>query len=218
MSTPSTVTLPLYNFSTGKEEGKKELDARVFAAKISRSAVHQVVVSLASNRRKSTAHTKTKAEVSGGGKKPWKQKGTGRARQGSTRNPQWRGGGKAHGPRNEKNYEMKINKSMMRAALKSVLSDRANTGLVLVNDFALESIQTKTAMQKLSALPMPDTSTLLIVSESNPILVKSIRNLPRVSMVRALDVGVEQLLRHKRIIMASTAADQLTERLLSTKA
>lgn len=123
--------------SSGQIVGEEQLDEKIFAVKAQPTLVHQVVVAEDANKRAPLAHTKTKGEVRGGGKKPWKQKGTGRARHGSIRSPQWRGGGIVFGPRKERNYETAINKKMRRKALLMTLSDKVATSRLIILD-ALE--------------------------------------------------------------------------------
>ncbi|MEK7569508.1 MAG: 50S ribosomal protein L4 [Patescibacteria group bacterium] len=137
----------IYNQS-GKEAGKVELPERVFAARFRADLVHQVVESMRSNKRAGTADTKSRGEVRGGGRKPWKQKGTGRARHGSIRSPIWVGGGVTHGPLAEKNYKRKISKKMRAQALFSVLSKKLADGEILfVDTLALPEIKTKKAVE-----------------------------------------------------------------------
>jgi len=143
----------IYN-QTGKEESQTaEIPDKVFGVKWNAELVHQVFVSMMANKRKPIAHTKTRGEVSGGGRKPWQQKGTGRARHGSIRSPIWVGGGVAHGPRNDKSYGRKVNKKMKIKALYSVISKKFNDGQVLmVSDINLPSAKTKDAVEVISAL------------------------------------------------------------------
>src|SRR5438477_12824932 len=121
----------------GKAKGERELDASVFGVPVNPTVVHEVMVGIAANARQSLAHTKTRGEVRGGGKKPWAQKGTGRARVGSNRSPIWRGGGITFGPRNDKNYEREVPKKMRRKALLMVLSEKAkNNQLLVIDEFS----------------------------------------------------------------------------------
>jgi large subunit ribosomal protein L4 len=131
----------------GKEKGKVSLPEKIFSLPWNADLVHQVVVSLESSRRTPVAHTKDRGEVSGGGKKPWKQKGTGRARHGSTRSPIWVGGGVAHGPRNEKNYDRKVNRKMKAKALYTILAKKYRDGEIVFID-ALSFAEPKTKLGK----------------------------------------------------------------------
>ena len=131
----------------GKAVGKLTLPESIFGLSWNGDLVHQVVTAMQANARTPVAHTKTRGEVRGGGKKPWRQKGTGRARHGSTRSPMWVGGGVTHGPRNDKSYEQKINKKMRIKALFTVLSEKFRKGQILfVEELALKNIKTKDAV------------------------------------------------------------------------
>ncbi len=142
----------IYN-QKGKESGKLALSAKVFGAKWRADLVHQVVEGMRSNKRAGTADTKDRGEVRGGGKKPWKQKGTGRARHGSTRSPIWVGGGVTHGPLSEKNYKRKISKKMRAQALFSVLSKKFKDGEILfVDSLSMPKKKTKDAMEVINNL------------------------------------------------------------------
>ncbi len=142
----------VYN-QVGKEVGTIKLPESVFGVKWNDALVHQVVVSMAGNRRNSTAHAKTRGEVSGTGKKPWRQKGTGRARHGSRRSPIWVGGGVAHGPRNEKDFSRKINKKMKVKALFAVLSKKIDEGeIMFVDNISMKEPKTKEAKNVLISL------------------------------------------------------------------
>lgn len=142
----------IYN-QTGKEAGKITLPESIFGLPWNADLVHQVVVSMRSNDRDAIAHTKTRGEVRGGGKKPWKQKGTGRARHGSTRSPIWVGGGVAHGPRNDKNFARKINKKMKAKALFTILSQKMRDGEILfVDSLSFDAPKAKDAKAILSSL------------------------------------------------------------------
>ena len=143
--------VPVYNHE-GKVAREMELDPSVFGVAADGALLHLVVTSIMSNRRRSTAHTKTRAEVRGGGKKPWKQKHTGRARHGSTRSPLWSGGGVTFGPRTERNYEKKINAKVMKKAMRMSLSAKAEEGkLFLLDSWTLPKAKTKAVVQVLRA-------------------------------------------------------------------
>jgi large subunit ribosomal protein L4 len=139
--------------ASGKEAGTIELPAEIFGASWNADLVHQVYVGMRANARPTVAHTKFRGEVSGGGKKPWKQKGTGRARHGSNRSPIWRTGGVTHGPRAERDYTVKINRKMRVAALLSVLSKKAKDGeIIFVDKFAFSAPKTKDAKASIVAI------------------------------------------------------------------
>lgn len=191
-----------------KPAGKVTLPESVFGLRKNTDLVHQVIVSLQSNARAGTAHTKNKAEVSGGGKKPWKQKGTGRARHGSNRSPIWIGGGITHGPRADKNYDKKINEKVRRKALFHVLSDKLKAGMILfVEDLRFPAIKTQDASSVLTSLSSLDgfaglsgekrKSTLVVCPELAENVRKSMRNIPKLSVrtlskINALDVAAHQ--------------------------
>src|SRR3989339_880550 len=167
----------VYN-QEGKEAGSMTLPERVFGAKWNADLVHQVAQSMLSNRRAGTAHTKNRGEVSGGGKKPWRQKGTGRARHGSIRSPIWVGGGVAHGPRANRNFTKKINRKMRRKALCMVLGEKAKKDfLVLLEDLKVRGGKTKELASLLRKLPCDSKRTLIVLSAENQELIRAGNNL-----------------------------------------
>ena len=168
--------------SAGKETGSVDLDPEVFGIEPNVAVMHQVVTAQLAARRRGTQSTKTKAEVKGGAGKPWRQKGTGRARHGSTRNPQWRGGGVALGPK-PRSYRQRTPKKMVRLALRSALSDRARDDkVVVVDSWTFESPRTKEAIAALNALGVE--GRVLIVTEHDQLEVwKSFRNIPPVHLI-----------------------------------
>jgi len=172
----------VYN-QEGKVIGDLELNAKHFGVKVDPSLVHEVVVAAQANARTTTGHTKTKGEVRGGGKKPWKQKGTGRARQGSIRSPQWVGGGIAHGPRKERNFEVKVNRKVRQKALFMALSDKvAHEKFVVLESLASEMPKTKIAAMMLKKLPL-GRRTLFVIPSSNAAKLRMVRNLQNVKLV-----------------------------------
>ncbi|MCC7522646.1 50S ribosomal protein L4 [Candidatus Uhrbacteria bacterium] len=196
--------ISLYN-TTGKAVGEMELSDAIFGVKPNPALVHEAVIAQRANKRRSVAHTKTKGEVSGGGKKPWKQKGTGRARQGSTRNPQWIGGGVAFGPRSERNFSVKFNKKAKRAALFMVLSDKvANKQLLAIESIPTEAPKTKTVAEMIKKLPVGRT-TLIVSPASNPMLMRMVRNLPNVKLVTANSVSIEDVLGYRSVAFLKDA-------------
>jgi large subunit ribosomal protein L4 len=163
--------------TAGKGAGSVDLDPEVFGIQPNVPVMHQVVTAQLAARRSGTQSTKTRAEVRGGGAKPWKQKGTGRARQGSTRAPHWKGGGVTHAPK-PRSYAQKTPKKMVRLALRSALSDRAADGKVLVIDaWGLEAPSTKQAVAALAALGCSEGRTLIVLGEGDAVTWKSLRNL-----------------------------------------
>ena len=162
----------------GGTAGKVDLPGELFAAPVNVPVMHQVVTAQLAAARRGTSKVKTRGEVRGGGKKPWRQKGTGRARQGSTRAPQWTGGGVVHGPSGEQNYVKRINKKMKQVALRSALSDRAGSGdVVVVSDLRFEVPRTKDAIAFLDGLGLADKKVLLVLATRDENIAKSFRNL-----------------------------------------
>jgi large subunit ribosomal protein L4 len=194
------VKVPVYNLE-GKEVGAKQLPDRIFGVSVSPALVEQAVVAQQAKGRATVAHTKTRAEVRGGGKKPWRQKGTGRARHGSIRSPIWKGGGVAHGPRPERNYSIKLNQKAKQKALFMVLSDKvAAKQLILVDKLELPSIKTKAFVQILKKLPVAST-TLLVLPAKSEQLEKSSRNIPGVTPIQGNSLNVVDVLRHRSVLM-----------------
>ena len=172
----------LYNMA-GQQVGEVELSEGVFGVEPNESAVHAVVVNHLANRRQGTQSALTRAEVSGGGKKPWRQKGTGHARQGSNRAPQWTHGGIVFAPK-PRSYRYRLNKKLRRLALKSALSDKAASGnLLVVDDLKLDEIKTKSIKAFLDAVNAG--KTIFVTPEINENVYKSARNLPGVSTTTA---------------------------------
>lgn len=200
----------------GAETGSIDLPAKVFAAKWKSDLVHQVVESMRSNKRSGTADTKGRGEVRGGGKKPWKQKGTGRARHGSIRSPIWVGGGVTHGPLAEKNYKRKISKKMRAQALFSVLSRKLKDGEILfVDSLALSPIKTKSAAEVMKNLSKASGFKPLAYSKKPRVLFalwkrdekaeKSFRNLPQLEIVFLKNLNPLDVLNHKYLLIENPA-------------
>ena len=198
----------------GKPAGKISLPKSVFDAKWNADLVHEVVRLMNSNSRTNVAHTKTRGEVRGGGKKPWKQKGTGRARHGSTRSPIWVGGGVAHGPRNDKNFSRKINKKVKTKALYSNLSKKFKDGEILfVDSFKFEKPKTKEAKSIISnlskvkgyeTLSTKKFNTAIIALEKKSDLVqKSFNNFGNISVEEFRNINPVSILNHKYIIISN---------------
>jgi len=201
----------IYN-QKGVEAGKIVLPEKVFGAKWRADLVHQVVEGMRSNKRAGTADTKGRGEVSGGGKKPWKQKGTGRARHGSSRSPIWVGGGVTHGPLAEKNYKRKISKKMRAQALFSVLSKKLKDGEILfVDSLTPDKINTKTALETMKNLAKASGLRPLAVSKKPRVLTavfernekteKSFRNLPQLEIVFLKNLNPLDVLNHQYLLI-----------------
>lgn len=196
--------VPVYN-QEGASVGELALPDAMFATKVSPSLVHEVMIGLQANRRQAIAHTKTRGEVRGGGRKPWKQKGTGRARQGSIRAPQWVGGGIAFGPRSDRNFSVKINKKAKRQALFMALSDKlANKQIVIVDAINATTPKTKIVAAMLAKLPLGKTS-LVVLPGSRPDVVRMARNIPSVTVVTANSVGLLDVLSHRSVVFLKDA-------------
>ena len=176
------------------------LDSYVFRAPINVGLLHQVVTAQLVNRRQGNASTKTRAEVSGGNKKPYRQKGTGNARQGSTRSPHWSGGGVALGPK-PRSYAQRTPKKMIRLALRSALSDRAAQGkVVVIDDWSFEAPKTKDAKAALAALGIDGGCVLVVVRRDDEAAIKSFRNLPDVQLIDAGELNAYDVLCNEWIV------------------
>ena len=187
-------------YQEGKVTGELELDSRIFGVKAKPALVHEVVVALQANARRPVAHSQTKGEVRGGGKKPWRQKGTGRARQGSIRSPQWKGGGVVFGPRGERNFQVKVNRQAKRQALFMALSDKLKDGRLLVLEaFTPSEPKTKHAAALFRKLPVT-RRILAVVPKPDPALLRQVRNLPQVKLVTANSVGLLDVLGHQAVV------------------
>lgn len=191
--------VPLYN-QAGQQIGTTELNDKIFGIEPNKPVMHQALLRQLANARQGTADTKTRAEVSGGGAKPWKQKGTGRARQGSTRSPQWRHGGIVFGPTPRK-YTQKMPLKMRRLALRSALSAKMAEGQVrVVEDLKLESPKTREMENILGNLQV-QSSALIVLPESNPVVQKSAANIPDVKTLRAHYLNVRDLLNYDMLVL-----------------
>lgn len=193
---------------SGASVGNRELAPALFEGPISVPLMHQAVVAGAAAVRSGTHATKTRAQVSGGGRKPWRQKGTGRARQGSTRSPQWKGGGVSHGPQ-PKSYEQRLNKKMRRAALRSALSDALASGkLAIIDELAFEEPKTKDARAIVNALGLGG-KILLVLPTPDVAVEKSFRNLPDVRTTYARSIAVYEIVAADRVLLTGAALDVL---------
>ena len=203
----------IYN-QKGQEAGKVKLPESVFGLAWNADLVHQVVVSMMSSARHSIANTKTRGEVSGGGKKPWQQKGTGRARHGSTRSPIWVGGGIAHGPRADKNYDRKVNKKAKTKALYTILSKKFKDGEILFIDSlsfkvpkASEAKDTIMAFSKVKGFEKfatkPKNVAILAVDKKDSNLTKSFKNFGNVEVEELRNINPVSLLNHKYLVISN---------------
>lgn len=196
--------------AAGKKVGTMDLSEEIFGIVPNMSAVHLVVVNYLANQRQGTQSTLTRAEVSGGGKKPWRQKGTGRARQGSTRSPQWTHGGIALGPK-PREYGFSINKKVRRLAMKSVLSDKvANEELTILESLELKEIKTKEVVKVLEALGNAK-KTLIVLPEKDDIIYKSARNIPGVKVTLVNTLNVYDIINCNKMIVLKDAVAKIEE-------
>jgi large subunit ribosomal protein L4 len=197
--------------ASGSKTGSRDLPASLFEATVSVSLMHQVVVAGLAGIRAGTHSTKTRGEVRGGGKKPWRQKGTGRARQGSIRSPQWVGGGIAHGPQPH-GHEMRVNKKMKRGAMRSALTDALQSGkLAAIDELSFDTPKTADAAKILAALELTGR-VLLVLPEPQEAVERSFRNLPSVRIAYAPSLGVYELLAADRVLFTGAALDILDAR------
>ena len=198
--------LPIRNMA-GEETGQIELEDTVFAAPINRGLMHQALVRQLANARAGTHKTKSRSEVRGGGRKPWRQKGTGRARHGSIRSPIWVGGGRAFGPTPRK-YTQKMPKKMRRAALRSALSVKAGSDqIVVLEQLTMDAPKTKAFVQTLSDLGLDDGSVLVILPQRDMAVEKSVSNLPQAKTTLSSNLNIQDLLGHDMLLLPQASVE-----------
>ena len=201
-------TVGLFN-QEGKQVGDIQLNDSVFGVEVNENAMHQVVVALLANKRQGTQSAKTRAEVRGGGIKPWRQKGTGRARQGSIRAPQWIKGGIVFAPK-PRSYRQATPKSMRRVAMKSALTSKVQAGeMIVLESLSFEAPKTKLVIEMLKAFEAK--KTLIITAESNEAVYKSARNIPGVAIIPANNINVYDLLKYNKVIITKDAVSKIEE-------
>lgn len=199
----------LYNIS-GDKIGEVELNDAIFGQEVNACVMHEVVKNYLANQRQGTQSTKTRTEVSGGGIKPWRQKGTGRARQGSIRSPQWTGGGVALGPK-PRSYRYSLNKKMKRLALKSALSSKAaSEEIIVVDSIAFDEIKTKQVANMLKALKV-EGKALIVTPESDANVVLSARNIEKVNTTYASNLNTYEVLNAGKLVIAKDALGKIEE-------
>ena len=201
-------TVAVYNIE-GKEGDKLELNDNVFGVEINEHLVHLAVVSQLANGRQGTQSAKTRSEVSGGGRKPWRQKGTGHARQGSTRSPQWTGGGVVFAPK-PRDYSMKMNKREKQIAIKSALTSKVqDSKLIVVDEFKLDEIKTSKFAQILDNLKAP--KALVVTKDKDEKVVLSARNIPTVKTTMTNSINVYDILKYDSLVITKDAVAAIEE-------
>lgn len=200
--------IKVYNIE-GKEVGTMELNDAVFGVKINEHLLHMAVVTQLANKRQGTQSAKTRAEVSGGGRKPWRQKGTGHARQGSTRSPQWKGGGVVFAPK-PRDYSMKMNKKEKAGAIKSALTSRVDSDKIYILDgISFDEIKTKKVVSMLNAFNLKKALIVLDKKDENVIL--SARNIPSVRTTVYNSINVYDILKYDTLVITKDAVAQIEE-------
>lgn len=192
---------PIHN-QNGEKIGETELNPKIFELKPKESVIHQIVTAQLANRRKPWAHTKQRSEIRGGGRKPWRQKGTGRARHGSIRSPLWIGGGVTFGPRKERNYNQKVNKKMKRKALAMCLSDLVqNKHLILLDKIKLTKIKTKNIIDILKNLKLTNKKVLLSLDKKDEKVILSARNIQGLNFIAADSLNCLDILNNECLVI-----------------
>lgn len=201
-------SVAVYNIE-GKEVEKLELNDSVFGVEINEHLVHKVVVTQLANRRQGTQSAKTRSEVSGGGRKPWRQKGTGHARQGSTRSPQWTGGGVVFAPK-PRDYSMKMNKREKQIAMKSVLSSKVQDDkLVVVDEFKMDEIKTRRFVEIMNNLKAQ--KALVVTKDKNQNVICSANNIPTVKTATTNEINVYDILKYDTLVLTKDAVAAIEE-------
>lgn len=204
-------TVNLYN-QQGAKVGDLTLDPALFGVKANPALVHEAVIAQESSYRVVLAHTKDRSQVAGTGKKPWKQKGTGRARHGSRRSPIWIGGGVTFGPLKERNFAVKMNRAARRKALAMVLTDKvASDKFVAVDSLVLKEAKTKSIAGIMSKLPVGTKKTLLVLEPSNRLTARAAKNLPRVHAIAATSINIVDLIAHDAVVASKEAIEVMTK-------
>ena len=201
-------SVSVYNME-GKEVGTMELNDAVFGAKVNEHLVHMAVVQYLANKRQGTQKAKTRSEVSGGGRKPWRQKGTGHARQGSTRSPQWKGGGVVFAPV-PRDYSFKLNKKEKRAALKSALTDKVQgNNLLVLDELKFGEIKTKNFLRVMDNLKVD--KGLVVIAENDVNVVMSARNLAEVDTALVNNINVYDIMKARNLVLTKDAVAKIEE-------
>jgi large subunit ribosomal protein L4 len=207
----SDIKVKLYNWQ-GEAIGEEKLDAKFFGVKINPVVVHQIVVAQRANSREVLAHTKDRSEVRGGGRKPWKQKGTGRARHGSIRSPLWVGGGVTFGPTNLRNFTQKVNKKAKALAFKMVMADKlASDRLIVVDGYNMPDAKTKSLQSALKKLPVGTKSVLLVTSSAKDNVNMAAKNLKKIETIFVGSLNVVDLLKYEYLLVSKALLVKIQE-------
>ena len=202
--------IPLYDMEGTKLEEMELLD-EIFSIPIRKDIIHQVLLMQLAGARRGTASTKTRGEVRGGGKKPWRQKGTGRARHGSNRSPIWKGGGVTFGPR-PRDYGFNVPRKVRKLALKCVLSDKVkDENLIAIKDLKMPEIRTKDFVSFLSRLELEDDRVLVVLKERDKTIEKSAANLPNVKVIFTSTLNLRDMLKYDNLMMSEDAVKEVEE-------
>ena len=205
------IKVKIYDWQ-GKETGSEVLDPKLFGVKVNPELIHELVVAQQKNSRQAIAHTKGRAEVRGGGKKPWRQKGTGRARHGSIRSPLWVGGGITFGPTSKRNFSIRINKKVKAQGLAMVLSDKvANDKLVLVESYNMPEPKTKMLKTTLDKLPSKDKSVLIVTKSAQDNIIKAANNLVDVNTIYFGSLNLVDLLKNEYLVINKELLHKINE-------
>ncbi|MBT6920990.1 MAG: 50S ribosomal protein L4 [Candidatus Pacebacteria bacterium] len=208
------IKVKLYDFQ-GKETGEEILDPKLFGVEADPELVHEMVTAQQKNSRDVIAHTKGRSEVRGGGKKPWRQKGTGRARHGSIRSPLWIGGGITFGPTSSRNFGVIVNKKVKQKALAMVLSDKvANDKLVLVESYNMPEAKTKVLQTAFSKLPNKNRPTLVVTKNAEENIVRASKNLPRVETINFGSLNLVDLMKKEYLVINKELLKKVSEHYL----
>ncbi len=196
---------------TGKEVSNIELSDAIFGITPNEAAMHTMVVNYLANQRQGTQSTLTRTEVRGGGRKPWRQKGTGHARQGSIRSPQWRHGGIALGPK-PRSYRFTVNKKLKRLAMKSALSTKVlDNNMIVLDTIKLDEFKTKTIVNMLKAVSIEGKKALIVMPEANSMVIKSAANIPGIKTALVNTINVYDILNYDKFIVVKDAVAKIEE-------
>ena len=191
----------IYNLE-GKKIADENLDAAIFSKEVNHKLIAQVALAQLANKRSVTSHTKTRGEVSGGGRKPFRQKGTGRARAGSSRSPLWIGGGVTFGPRKDRNYQKRLNKNMKSMAIKQVLAEKLKTKkLIVVDELKIDTISNKKMVAIFEKLPIEEGKLLIVLKKLNANVELSLSNIPYAKVIYAENINLLDLLKYDYLII-----------------